>query len=119
MSTAVKSDGTVNAAVLTLAQNGFVDAKQKQLAPTQVDAMLTEAVLRQCKHETLCLAMYAYVQAFQAKNWAIQKHLEIKAWQSEPYRNFMGGRKLGSPAPAIANGLNGDPIATAIAILQP
>lgn len=88
MGVAVKSDGKVNNAVLALSQAIFAGH-----AKADIDALLIKDNLKQCTLETLCLAMYAYSNAFGEKNWLIQEYLEIKAWQSDTYRNLVNSKK--------------------------
>jgi hypothetical protein len=38
----------------------------------------------------LLLAAYTYLTAFTERCWPIQRHIEIKAWQSSGYRAFCG-----------------------------
>jgi len=92
MSKAVKSDGRVNALILKMCERGlgFYDRKD-------VNAILMdENALRQCEHGTLCFAFFSYERAFGLKNWHIQRHIEIKAWQSSCYRDFVGFKKPGA-----------------------
>lgn len=95
MGKAMPSDGRVNQAV-----NQMCDRGMDQYKKNQVDQILKdESMLKQCTHETLCRAFYEYSKAFKEKNWHIQKHIEIKAWQSSTFRTFMGGQKKGAPPP--------------------
>ncbi len=95
MGTAVRSDGNINRALKSIA------ARLNNYNKDEIDRYLTDDnILRQCKHETLCLLFAAYYAAYKDKNWHIQRHIAIKAWQSADYRAFCKGVEPGAPATA-------------------
>lgn len=104
MSKAVKSDGRVNQAINEMCDRGLSSYDKGKVDKIFLD----EDMLRQCEHETLCRAFYEYANTYKEKNWHIQKHIEIKAWQSSVYREFMRNRKCGA-RPTIINN-NSDPL---------
>lgn len=90
MAKAVKSDGEVNQLVSVLALASL--AGEPMGKREDVDKVLKDdKKLTQCNYETLLVAGAAYFKDFKEKNWFIQKHIEIKAQQSETYRRFKAG----------------------------
>lgn len=98
MSKAVKSDGVVNKLVLEMCLQS-VRSSSGLGKKEEVDKVLRdEDKLKQCNYETLLLAGFAYYNCFNEKNWHIQKHIEIKAQQSAPYRQFKEGLAVAADA---------------------
>lgn len=91
MSRAVKSDGEVNKAMRELALGRLTDGLSMGDREDVGRVLTDEDKLKQCDYQTLLLAGAAYIDQFGDKNWAIQKHIEIKAQQSEKYRKYKAG----------------------------
>lgn len=87
MSKSVSSDGKVNKLCERMAARGL-----KQYGKKEVDGVLAEAKLKQCKYETLIALQNAYIIAFSEKNWAIHAHIIIKAEQSATWRAWRDKR---------------------------
>lgn len=102
MSKSVKSDGEVNKLVRQMALGALNGASMGERA--DVDKVLKdEGKLKQCEYQTLLLAGAAYIEEYKDKNWHIQRHIEIKAQQSESYRRFKSGQEI-----APTNGTQGE-----------
>lgn len=106
MSKAIKSDGSVNRLVFELCMKGLDKYKIEV-----VDKVLKDDdKLKQCKLETLYYAGYAYIMAYGKKNWFIQRHIEIKAQQSEEYRKYKESLKHGTTKHALTENVESDPM---------
>lgn len=112
MSKSVPSDGVANRLVLAMCKQ---ESGLAAYPRSQVDAVLNDETLKSCEYGTLALLAYCYREAFGAISCPAQKHLEVKAWQSSHYREYMGARK-GKRKGAAAVVPDSDPLAVLAAL---
>ena len=91
MSKAQPSDGKINQLFLTMTVKGFSTYGQ-----TDVDTVLTESKLKQCKYETLIAIQNAYILAFKNKSWPVHGQIIIKAEQSSIWRAWRDANQSNS-----------------------
>lgn len=108
MSKAVPSDGKVNKLFEQMAARGL-----KKYGRKDVDEVLVEEKLKQCKYETLVSLQHAYIMAFGDKNWSVHAHIIIKAEQSSTWRAWRDKNQGGGAAvtTAAVGSDNSDPLA--------